>query len=218
MRKDLPETKLCKHCQTEIPYKAKVCPNCHRKVAGGKLKWIILAILVLAGFGALAGGGDGDKKEAQAPAQQQEEVQEQAATPTEAPATEAPATEAPATEAPATEAKIEYTKYQVTELFDDLKNNALKAQKKYEDQYVELVGYLGTIDSSGDYIGLGAADDNYDYLFQSVQCYIKSEDQLDAVMDLTSGDKIVVKGRIKSVGEVLGYSLDIDSIRKAKTK
>ncbi len=195
MKKEMPATKLCKYCQTEIPYGAKVCPNCQRKLKGGKLKWIVIAIVAIAIIGALAGGGGDDKKDSPAPT-----------------------TEAPATEAPTTEAKVTYTKYQVTELFDDLGKNALKAQKKYEEQYVELVGYLGTIDSSGDYICLEAAEDDYDYMFQSVNCYIKSEDQQDTVMDLEKGDKIVVKGRITSVGEVLGYSLDIDSIRKAKTK
>ena len=217
MKKELPETKLCKYCQTEIPYGAKVCPNCKRKLKGGKAKWIVLAIVIIAIFGALAGGGD-DKKESQESVQQQEAEQQQNVTPTEAPATDTPATEAPATEAPSTEAKITYTKYQVTELFDDLSKNALKAQKKYEDQNVELVGYLGTIDSSGDYICLEAAENDYDYMFQSVTCYIKAEDQLDTVMDLTKGDKIVIKGRITTVGEVLGYYLDMDSIRKAKTK
>ena len=207
MKKEVPETKRCKYCQTEIPYGAKVCPNCQRKLKGGKLKWIVIAIVAIGVIGALAGGGGDDKKDSPAPARQEAE-QQQAVTPTEAPTTEDPATEAKGT----------YTKYQVTELFDDLSKNALKAQKKYEEQYVELVGYLGTIDSSGDYICLGAAEDDYDYLFQSVNCYIKSEDQQDTVMDLESGDKIVVKGRITSVGEVLGYSLDIDSIRKAKTK
>ena len=28
------ETKVCKHCQTEIPKKAKVCPNCRKKQGG----------------------------------------------------------------------------------------------------------------------------------------------------------------------------------------
>lgn len=58
------ETKLCKHCQTEIPKKAKVCPNC-RKKQGGKLKWIIIAVLVIIVIGAIAGGGgdDADTKE-----------------------------------------------------------------------------------------------------------------------------------------------------------
>ena len=31
------DTKICKHCQSEIPKKAKICPNC-RKKQGGKLK------------------------------------------------------------------------------------------------------------------------------------------------------------------------------------
>lgn len=51
------ETKLCKHCQTEIPKKAKVCPNCRRK-QGGKLKWIIIGVLAILIIAAAAGGGD----------------------------------------------------------------------------------------------------------------------------------------------------------------
>lgn len=51
------ETKTCKHCQSEIPKKAKVCPNC-RKKQGGIGKWIVIAIVVLLIFGVAAGGGD----------------------------------------------------------------------------------------------------------------------------------------------------------------
>lgn len=51
------ETKLCKHCQMEIPKKAKICPNCKKK-QGGKLKWIIIAIAVIVIIGAIAGGGN----------------------------------------------------------------------------------------------------------------------------------------------------------------
>lgn len=51
------ETKLCKHCQTEIPKKAKVCPQC-RKKQGGIGKWIIIAVFVLLIF-SVFGGSDG---------------------------------------------------------------------------------------------------------------------------------------------------------------
>lgn len=62
MAKEKQETKLCKHCKTEIPYNAKVCPNC-RKKQGGKLKWIIIAVVVLGIIGAVGGGGGEDEKE-----------------------------------------------------------------------------------------------------------------------------------------------------------
>ena len=61
-------TKLCKHCKTEIPAGAKVCPNC-RKKQGGIVKWIVIGVIVLAVIGSVAGGGeaDGDVKEATNP-------------------------------------------------------------------------------------------------------------------------------------------------------
>jgi hypothetical protein len=100
----------------------------------------------------------------------------------------------------------------VTELFDLLSSNALKAEKTYQDQYVEIEGYLSVIDSDGKYISVGADPDDLEYLLQDVQCYIKSDEQLDQIMEMSKGDPIVVRGKIKNIGEVLGYQLDIDSI------
>ena len=54
-------TKLCKHCKTEIPAAAKVCPNC-RKKQGGIFKWIIIAVIAFIVIGVAAGGGDDDKE------------------------------------------------------------------------------------------------------------------------------------------------------------
>lgn len=57
------ETKLCKHCKTEIPKGAKICPNC-RKKQGGIGKWIAIAIVVIVILAALTGGGDSDSQTA----------------------------------------------------------------------------------------------------------------------------------------------------------
>lgn len=54
------EMKLCKHCQTEIPKKAKVCPNC-RKKQGGIGKWIAIVIVALLVIGVAAGGSGDDE-------------------------------------------------------------------------------------------------------------------------------------------------------------
>ena len=58
-KKVKPTTKLCKHCKTEIPYDAKVCPQCRKKVKGGKLLWIIIALIVFIAIG--ASGGDDEE-------------------------------------------------------------------------------------------------------------------------------------------------------------
>lgn len=63
MAKEKPATKICKHCKTEIPYEAKVCPQC-RKKQGGVLKWVIICIVAIFIIGAATGGGDDESKEA----------------------------------------------------------------------------------------------------------------------------------------------------------
>lgn len=52
-------TKVCKYCQTEIPKKAKACPNC-RKKQGGIGKWIVIAVVVFLIIGVAGGASDDD--------------------------------------------------------------------------------------------------------------------------------------------------------------
>ena len=83
MARQKPTTKLCKHCKTEIPYDAKVCPNCRRRVKGGKLKWVVIALVILFVIAAASGGKTDETKkvgtvENHAPAEQsvsQDELQ-----------------------------------------------------------------------------------------------------------------------------------------------
>ncbi len=57
-KKQVPETKICKHCQTEIPYAAKVCPQCRKKQKKGVLKWILIALAAIIVLSLFSGGGD----------------------------------------------------------------------------------------------------------------------------------------------------------------
>lgn len=181
------KTKTCDVCGAEIAASAKTCPSC-----GGKNKkpvykkwwfWVLVLVVVAA-----IAAGTGGKEDGQ------------------------PSGNTGKTGGGQPQETVSYTHYNVTELFDALKKNALSAEKTYNGQYVEIEGYLGTIDSGGKYICVEASSNSYDYLFDSVQCYIKSAEQTDRVMEMSAGDPITVRGKITAVGEVLGYSLDIDSI------
>lgn len=64
MKENTNETKKCKHCQSEIPKKAKICPNC-RKKQGSKLKWIVIGIVVIFLIAMFFGGNDDDTSQNQ---------------------------------------------------------------------------------------------------------------------------------------------------------
>lgn len=52
-----PTTKLCKHCKTEIPYDAKICPNCRKSQRPNGCLIAILVVVVLFVLIGVAGGG-----------------------------------------------------------------------------------------------------------------------------------------------------------------
>lgn len=192
------ETKLCRHCQTEIPKKAKVCPNC-RKKQGGILKWIVIAVVVLVIIGAAAGGGDKKTQQASNPVNVPTANQSDNAT---------NIAESKEIEKES-EAPKEYISVTADELSDALADNAMKAQNDYKGKYLEITGKLGNIDSNGQYIGV---DTNKDFDLTNIQCYIKTDEQKQAVIEMSRGDAIVVKGYCKDIGELLGYSIDIEEV------
>lgn len=179
----------CTSCGAEIATSAKTCPQCGAKVKRPITKkwWFwVLIVIVAAGIIGGASSGSGNGGDTKQPS----------------------GTEQPSN----TEQPISYTHYNVTELFDALSTNAMKAQSDFKGQYVEIEGYLSTIDSDGKYIGVGASPDDYAYFLQNIQCYLKTNEQKQQIMGIDSGSHITVRGKITSVGEVLGYSMNIDSI------
>ena len=63
------ETKICKHCQSEIPAKAKVCPNCRKKQGGmgclGVILLVVGVLIALFAFIGMMGGSDSKDKNPQ---------------------------------------------------------------------------------------------------------------------------------------------------------
>lgn len=187
------ETKMttCKSCGAEIAKSAKTCPKCgakNKKPIYKRTWFIILAVIVvIMAFQGLS-GGEGSKPATTDSEKVQIEDKEQEAK------------------------EITYTEYLADDMKKELDENALKATEKYKGQYVAIVGKLKNIDSDGKYISIASINDNWD--FKNTICYIKNDEQKQTIMDLSTGDNIIVKGKITQVGEVLGYSMDIDEIQK----
>ncbi len=93
----------------------------------------------------------------------------------------------------------------------DLESNAAAAKDKYMDKYVEITGELSNIDSDGNYISLTDPGDEWDLV--GIMCYIETDEQLDKVKALSTGDDVTVGGKVTNVGEIIGYSIDIDYIK-----
>lgn len=108
------------------------------------------------------------------------------------------------------ETVITYDVVDLQEMFDELDANALRAERTYQDKYIEVTGKLDGIDSDGKYITICALDD--DWGWDSLHCSITNASQLDIVLEKNEGDTLTIKGQITDIGEVLGYYVDIHEI------
>jgi|GEM_PF-248017 lysyl-tRNA synthetase class II/ribosomal protein L40E len=191
----------CRHCGARIAAGAKICPQC-----GGKNKkpfykrvwfWGLIALVAIGGMG--AGGGSRDAADPVPAASGKEAEGQEGAVQTAEEKTPEKQEEV-----------IEYTACSVSKMMEDLNANAMKASDTYKGKYLEITGRLGTIDSEGAYIALLPEDDQFAVI--GVHCNVKNEEQKAQVASMSSDDTVTLRGKCRDVGEVLGYTLDIDSI------
>lgn len=189
------KTKFCPQCGAEITEKkAKKCPGCGKKLPKSIFKrwwfWVIVGIVFIAIVS--ASGNDAETT-----------------TSTDGSDTTTTATTAVTTVA-TTAAKV-YEEVDLQTMLDDLNSNALKAEKTYQNKLVIVTGKIRNFDSDGEYISIVPVNAS-DWSFDTVMCYIKNDGQLNFLLEKSTGDVVTIKGKVKSIGEVLGYSLDIDEI------
>ena len=103
----------------------------------------------------------------------------------------------------------EYIVVTSDELVEAIHSNALKAQRLYKGKDLTIIGYLGNIDSNGEYFCI---DSNDRYSLTNIQCFMKTAYQRNIIMELIKGDIIIVTGRCAEVGEVMGYFIDVEEI------
>ncbi len=173
----------CRFCGSELKRDSRICPQCRKYQGGGDGKLIVMGIIVfiiVLMIAAKSNNISSDNGEVR-------KVNSNESSNT-----------------------IEYTKYDLSQMIKELDDNALRADKKYNDQYIEISGILANVDSSGKYISL--EPDKDDLFLDRIMCYIKTDEQTNRVLELNTGDVVTIKGKVVAVGEVLGYRMDIDEI------
>lgn len=122
-------------------------------------------------------------------------------------------TDTTATETPAvdTTSTVVYEKVDLQQMLDDLDTNALKAEKTYQDKYIQIACKIANFDSDGKYISVEPVNAS-EWNFITAMCYIKNDAQLDFLLEKSVGDTVTIEGKVISIGEVLGYSINIDQI------
>ena len=176
------------------------------------MKKRLTALIVVAMMAILAACGSsssGEEKKSPEVSSEQPAVEEK----TEEPVAEEPAEEKPVpVEAEEAElAEEEIVEYTVDDILDMLNKNPLNASRTLKDKRIFLTGSVGNIDASGNYISLVGSDN---FSLDSVMCYIKNDDQLEFVAGIEKGTSVRILGKVKDVGEVMGYSIDIEEIEK----
>lgn len=107
--------------------------------------------------------------------------------------------------------QIQYEQVGLQDMLDELNTNALRAEAKYQDKHIEITGKIKLFDSDGKYIAIvpcGASD----WSFDTVQCYLTDPTHKAFLLEKNVGDVVTIKGKVSSIGEVLGYSVKIAEI------
>lgn len=102
-----------------------------------------------------------------------------------------------------------YAEADINVLIDEAQNNAAKANKNYKGKYVKIVGgILDHVESDGDYILVT----NGDLTLMHVQCYPRNKQVKEQILNLNNGQIVTVYGKIKDVGGIMGYQVDMDKV------
>ncbi len=173
----------CKNCNGEIEKKAIVCVHCGCKIKKPVYKkWWFWTIVVIFLIIAVSSSGGSETNDTK-----QSIGQETAIT------------------------SITYEATDLGEMLEELKLNAMKAESKYQGKSIEFMGKIKSFDSDGEYISVEPVDAN-EWNFETVMCYIKNDEQKSMLIEKNVGDTLVIRGKVKTIGEIIGYSIDIAEI------
>lgn len=106
---------------------------------------------------------------------------------------------------------VEVISIKAEDLIDNFYNNEVKSKAEYIPQWLEVDGKISNIDGNNKKAKLRFYNDSlFDFL--SVTCFIDDQDSLEKVLDLNTGDRVTVTGKL--VRKLLG---DLE-LRQCKIK
>ena len=113
------------------------------------------------------------------------------------------------TNAATTSPQIQYEKVDLQAMLDELDANALRAEETYQDKYIEIIGEIISFDSDGKYISIVPCGGSV--WSEWVQCFTDPT-QKAFLLEKNVGDVVTIRGEVVTIGEVLGYQIDIAEI------
>lgn len=108
---------------------------------------------------------------------------------------------------------VEYKSMDISTMYEELDTNAFNAEEKYNDAYIKIKGRISNIDSDGGYISIEDVDASEWDLFETVMCDFLNDEQREVLKTKSTGDIVTIEGQVYSVGEGLGYSMNIHTIK-----
>lgn len=173
----------CKKCGQEVDKKAVVCTGCGCKIVKPIYKrWWFWAIIIIVCLVIGSSAGNNESTTVNETATSTEVSEE-----------------------------ILYEVVDLQVLFDELDANAMKAESNYQNKNVEFECKISNFDSDGAYISVEPVNAS-EWNFITSNCYIKNDVQKAFLLEKNVGDTVTIKGKIKSIGEFLGYSIDIAEV------
>lgn len=193
---------ICKHCGQPISDKSKVCPFC-----GGNVKipfydktWfhILLVLIIFAGIDYVIRNPDPGPTVYRTPIVESAEASSQSSVD-------------PVGETDEQET-AEYSSESLSKMIDMVEDYPIKAEEEYTGKYIQVSGYLDTVDSDGKYFTIVSDPDDLTLLDNIHWSMDKGSDVYDFIKDAKKGSYITVCGEITDVGETIYYMGDAHSV------
>lgn len=193
---------ICKHCGQPISDKSKICPFC-----GGNVKipfydktWfhILLVLIIFAGIDYVIRNPDPEPMVYRTP------VVESAGASSQSSVDSGEETDEQET--------AEYSSESLSKMIDMVEDYPIKAEEEYTGKYIQVSGYLDTVDSDGKYFTIVSDLDDFTLLDNIHWSMDKGSDVYNFIKDAKKGSYITVCGEITDVGETIYYMGDAHSV------